>query len=71
MSNTCVYGIIKNTVYVKSFEGENFHGFCKLLLTVNVLPLKIFLEYWHCTLTTLSMVPPSLKFLTAKVFSTY
>ena len=25
------------------FEGENFCGFCRFLLTTNVLPLKIFL----------------------------
>jgi len=56
------------TVYVKSFKGENFHGF---LLTAKVLPLKIFLEYWHCPSTTRSMVLPGLKFLTAQVFLTY
>jgi len=61
----------KHTVYVKSFEGENFCGFHKFLLTANVLPLKIFLEYWHCPLTTQSMIPPGLKFSTAKVFPTY
>jgi len=27
------------------FEGENYRGFHGFLLTVNVLPLKIFLEY--------------------------
>jgi len=48
------------TVYVKSFEGENFNGFCGFLLTVNVLPLKIFLEYWCHPLTTQSVVPPHL-----------
>jgi len=48
----------QNTVYVKSFEVKNFRGFHKFLLTTNVLPLKIFLEYQLCPLTT-------------KVFSTY
>jgi len=48
------------TVYVKSFEGESFHGFCGFLLTANVLPLKIFLEYRHRPPTTQSMVPPGL-----------
>jgi len=68
-----VYSIIVyiHTVYIKSFEGENFHGFCGLLLTTNVLPLKIFLEYQHHPLTTQSMVPPGLKFSTTKVFPTY
>ena len=46
------------TVYVKSFEGENFRGFCRILLTANILPWKIFLECWCCPLTTQSMVPP-------------
>jgi len=56
------------TIYVKLFEGENFRRF---LLTANVLPLKIFLEYRHCPLTTQSMVSPGLKFSTTKVFPTY
>jgi len=59
------------TIYVKSFERENFHGFHGFLLTVNVLPLKIFIEYQHCPITTQSMVPPGLKFSTVKVFLTY
>jgi len=42
---------LHNTAYVKSFEGENFHVFHGFLLTMNVLPLKIFLEYRHCPLT--------------------
>jgi len=50
---------------------ENFHGFHGILLTVNVLPLKFFHKYWQCPLTTQSMVPPGLKFSTAKVFPTY
>jgi len=52
--HTCI------TIYVKSFEGENFRSFHRFLLTANVLPLKIFLEYWHCPLTTQSMVPSGL-----------
>jgi len=59
------------TVYVKSFEGENFRGFHEFLLTANVLPLKIFLEYQCRPLSTQNMVPPSLKFSTAKIFPTY
>jgi len=62
---------IAYTVYVKSFEGENFHGFHRFLLTTNVLPLKIFLEYQRRPLTTQSMVLPGLKFSTTKVFPTY
>jgi len=56
------------TVYVKSFEGENFHSFRGFLLTANVLPLKIFLEYQHHPLTTQSMVPPGLKVLNHESF---
>jgi len=59
------------TVYVKSFEGENFHGFSRFLLTANVLPLKIFLEYQLRPLTIQSIVPPGLKFLIVNVFPTY
>jgi len=59
------------TVYLKSFEGENFHGFHGFLLTVNVLPLKFFLECWRHPLTTQSMVSPGPKFPTVKVFPTY
>jgi len=58
------------TVCVKSFEGESC-GFCRFLLTANVLPLKIFLEYQRRSLTTQNMVPSGLKFSTAKVFPTY
>jgi len=64
-------GNILNTVCVKSFEGENFCGFSGFLLTANILPLKIFLEYRCRPVTTQSMVPPGLKFSTAKVFPTY
>jgi len=32
----------------------------RFLLTENVLPLEIFLEYWRRPLTTQSMVPPGL-----------
>jgi len=52
-------------------QGGNFRDFCGFLLTTNVLPLKIFLEYRRRPLTTQSMVPPGLKFSTAKVFPTY
>jgi len=52
--------VIMSTVYIKSFKGENFCGFCGFLLTTNVLPLKIFLEYQCHPLTTQSMVPPGL-----------
>jgi len=65
------YHIISHTVYAKSFEGENFCGFHGFLLTTNILPLKIFLEYQCCPLITQSLVPPGLKFSTAKVFPTY
>ena len=58
------------TIYVKSFEGENFHGFCGFLLTVNALLLKIFLEYQCRPLATQSMIPPGLKFSTTKDFCT-
>jgi len=74
---TCMYYIyvcmyVITTVYVKSFEEEKLsHGFCRFLLTANVLPLKIFLEYPRHPLTTQSMVPPGLKFSTTKVFPTY
>jgi len=61
----------KYTVYVKSFKVENFHGFHGFLLTANVLPLKIFLEYWHHPLTTQSMVSPGLNFATTEVFPKY
>ena len=61
----------EHTTYVKSFERENFCGFCGFLLTVNVLPLKFFLEYQRRPLTTQSMVPPGLTFSTMKAFSTY
>jgi len=46
--------------YIKSFKGKNFCGFHGFLLTTNVLPLKIFLEYWGHPLTTQSMIPPCL-----------
>jgi len=52
-----IFMTIFSTICIKSFDGENFRRF---LLTVNVLPLKIFLEYWHRPLTTQSMVPPGL-----------
>ena len=48
------------TVYIKSFEEENFCGFRGFLLTVNVLPLRVFLEYWRRPLTTQRMVSPHL-----------
>ena len=51
----CSY-ILYNTVYVKSFERENFHGCCGFLLNANFLPLKNFFKYWCCPLTTQSMV---------------
>jgi len=70
--STHVISVIQSyTVYIKSFEGENFHGFHGFLLPMNVLPLKIFLEYRCHPITTQSMVPPGLKFSTAKVFPTY
>ena len=31
----------KNTVYVKSFEGEKFHGFCGFIKTAKVLRRNI------------------------------
>ena len=40
---TKVYNIPYSYIYDKMFEGENFHGFCGFLLTVNVLPLNILL----------------------------
>jgi len=61
-SNLCTYNYLymHHIVYVKSFEGENFCSFRGFLLTANVLPLKIFLAYQHCPLTTKSMVLPCL-----------
>ena len=35
----------------------------KIFMGFDVLPLKIFLEYWHYLLTTQCMVPPGLKLL--------
>jgi len=36
--------IIQATVYIKSFEGENFCGFCEFLLTANVYHWKFSLN---------------------------
>ena len=43
MCNTCITGVLKHTVYDKTFEGENFRGFRGFLPNTNVLPLKVFL----------------------------
>jgi len=48
--------LLDNTIYVNSFEGENFCGSHGFLLTMNIIPLKVFLEYRHHPLTTQSMV---------------
>jgi len=65
----------KNITELRAFLGLlNYYGkflpngFHRFLLTANVLPLRIFLEYWCHPLTTQSMVPPGLKFSTTKVF---
>jgi len=51
------YFIITTYHICQIIQGENFHGFRGFLLTANVLPLKIFLEYRYRPLTTRSMVP--------------
>jgi len=69
---TITYGLIALWYHVcEIIWGENFCSFHGFFLMANVLPLKIFLEYQHHPLTTQSMVPPGLKFATAKVFPTY
>jgi len=60
--------LLEYTIYIKSFKGENFHGFRGILLTANVLPLKFFHKYQRCPLTTQSMVPPGLKVLNHESF---
>jgi len=52
-------------------RGGKLFWFSQILLTVNILPLKIFLECQPHPLTAQSMVPSGLKLSTAKVFPTY
>jgi len=56
----CWNGMQTKMPYMSNHSKGSFHGFCGFLLTTNVLPFKIFLDYQHRPLTTQSMVPPHL-----------